>query len=65
MIYKEIESYDVTHNPNKVNIAITDNAKHFWCDLFVLVNGRGFVLDRQSKVALEDLAKKINEVLDK
>lgn len=65
MTYKEIEFYDVTHNPHKVNITITDNANHFWSDLFVLVNGRGFYLDNKSRMALKDLANKINEVLDK
>lgn len=64
MIYKEIESYDVAHNPNKVNVTITDNANHFWNDLFILVNGRGFHLDTISKMALKDLSNKINEILD-
>lgn len=65
MIYKEIELYDIIHNPNKVNVTITNNANHFWNDLFVLVNGRGFLLDSKSKAALKDLSNKINEVLDK
>ena len=65
MVYKEIKSCDVECNSNTVNTAIANNAKHLWCDLLVFVNARGFLLDRQSKAALEDLAKKINEVLDK
>ena len=65
MVYKEVELYDIKHNHNKVNITITNNAKHFWNDLFVFVNGAGLRLDSQSKMALKDLADKIDEVLDK
>lgn len=65
MVYKEVELYDIKHDHNKVNTTITNNAKHFWNDLFVFVNGCGLRLDSQSKIALKDLAEKINEVLDK
>ena len=65
MIYKEIKSCGVECNSNTVNAAITNNAKHLWCDLLVFVNARGFLLDNESKKALEDLSNKINEILDK
>ena len=65
MIYKEIKNHDIECNPKEANAAFANNANHLWCDLFVFVNARGFVLDSKSKTALKDLSNKINEILDK
>ena len=65
MIYKEIESYDIKNNPQKVQCILTDNAHHFGNDLYILDDGNHFEFDTATKDALNYLLKKIQKILDK
>ncbi len=65
MIYKEIEYYDIKHNPQNVQNIITDNAHHFGNDLYILNDGNHFEFDTETKDALNYLLKKIQNILDK
>lgn len=59
MQYEEIHSYDIHNNPKKVNIIVSDNARHFANDLYILTTGTNFSLDYIAKKDLRNLAKQI------
>lgn len=65
MKYKEIELYDIKHNPNTVNITLTDNANYFNNDLYILSCGNHFEFDSDTIKALKSLKERIKMVLDK
>lgn len=63
MQYEEIHGYDIYNNPKKVNIIVSDNARHFRNDISILVRGHHFELDRDAKNDLISLAKDIEYYL--
>lgn len=56
---KDIQSYDIKNNPNKVNIILTDNAIEFANEFYILIQGNHFNIDDEAKWALQKLAKDI------
>lgn len=63
MQYEEIRYYDIHNNPQKVNIIVSDNARHFRNDISILTKGCNFELDREAKNDLIALAKDIEYYL--
>lgn len=63
MQYEEIHSYDIHNNPKKVNIIVSDNARHFRNDISILIKGCHFELDEEAKNDLIALAKDIEYYL--
>ena len=63
MQYEEIHCYDIHNNPQKVNIIVSDNARHFRNDISILIKGYHFELDREAKNDLISLAKDITYFL--
>ena len=63
MQYEEIYYYDIRNNPKKVNIIVSNNARHFRNDIFILVRGCPVELDREAKNDLIALAKDIEYYL--
>ena len=55
----DIQNYDIKNNPHKVNIILTDNAKKFANEIYILVEGNHFNIDDEAKWALRKLAKDI------
>lgn len=65
MTFKEIEFYDIRHNPAKVNTILTDNVHCLSNQLYVLVEGNHVAFDNDTMKALESLEKYLKKVLDK
>ena len=65
MMLKEIELYDIQHNPAKVNEILTDNVHVLSNQLYVLVEGNHVELDEETMKALGSLEKYLKKVLDK
>ena len=65
MLYKEITSYDIQHNPQKIQEIITDNVHRLQNDLYILNDGNHFVFDTDAKNALFNLMLKIKYILEK
>ena len=65
MIFKEIELYDIQHNPTKVNQILTDNVHVLSNQLYILVEGNHVELDEETMKALGSLEKYLKKVLDK
>ena len=65
MMFKEIELYDIQHNPEKVNEILTDNVHVLSNQLYVLVEGNHVELDEETMKALGCLEKYLKKVLDK
>lgn len=65
MMFKEIEFYDIRHNPAKVNEILTDNVHCLSNQLYVLVEGNHIAFDNDTIKALESLEKYLKKVLDK
>lgn len=65
MMFKEIELYDIQHNPAKVNEILTDNVHVLSNQLYVLVEGNHVELDEETMKALGSLEKYLKKVLDK
>ena len=65
MLYKEITSYDIYNNPQKIQEIMTDNAHHLQNDLYILNDGNHFVFDADTRSALFDLMLKIKYILEK
>ena len=63
MQYQEINSYDIHNKQKKVNIIISDNARHFRNDISILITGNHFELDKEAKNDLIALAKDIEYYL--
>lgn len=63
MNYKEISGYDITHNPQKVQFIVTDNAHHFDNDLYILADGNHFEFDTDTRDALNHLKLRIENIL--
>lgn len=56
---KDIQFYDIKNNPNKVNVILTNNARKFANEIYILVQGNHFNIDDETKWALRKLAKDI------
>lgn len=65
MLFKEIESYDIKNNPQKIQEIITDNANHFDNDLYILKEGNHFEFDIDTRDALNCLMLRIQDILKK
>lgn len=65
MLYKEIEYYDIRHNPKLVDEIIADNANHFSNDLYILCKGNQFQFSEIAKNDLIHLANKILNYFEK
>ena len=65
MMFKEIDFYDIRHNPAKVNEIMTDNAHVLSNQLYVLVEGNHVVFDEDTLKALQSLKNYLQRVLDK
>ena len=65
MFFREIELFDIRHNPTRVNEVITDNAKILSNQLYVLVEGNHVVFDEDTLKALQSLKNYLQRVLDK
>ena len=65
MQYEELELYDIKHNPSKVQCIVTDNAHHFYNDLYTLADGNHFEFDADTLKALDSLKTKIENILEK
>ena len=63
MIYKEINSYDIKNNPQKIQEIMTDNTNHFDNDLYILTEGNHFKFDTDTRDALNCLALRIQNIL--
>lgn len=64
MVYKEIQAYDLWHNPEKVINILSDNAKHLSNDLYVIVQGNGYKLPKDVLNTLKSLAKTIDRFVE-
>ena len=65
MMFKEIDFYDIRHNPAKVNEIMTDSAHVLSNQLYVLVEGNHVVFDEDTLKALQSLKNYLQRVLDK
>ena len=65
MFFREIELFDIRHNPTRVNEVITDNAKILSNQLYVLVEGNHVTFDEDTIKALQSLENDLKRVLDK
>lgn len=65
MMFREIDFYDIRHNPAKVNEIMTDNAHVLSNQLYVLVEGSHVVFDEDTMKALQSLENYLKKVLDK
>ena len=65
MQYEELTLYDIRHNPPKVQCIVTDNAHHFYNDLYTLADGNHFEFDADTLKALDSLKSKIENILEK
>lgn len=65
MMFREIDFYDICHNPAKVNEIITDNVHVLSNQLYVLVEGNHVVFDDDTMKALQSLENYLRKVLDK
>ena len=63
MRYKELESFDIKLNPQRVQEIITDNANHFNNDLYILKDGNHFEFDTNTRDALNCLMLRIQDIL--
>ena len=63
MVYREITSYNIHNEPQKVQNIITDNAHHFQNDLYILKEGNHFEFDTDTRDALNSLMLRIQNVL--
>ena len=63
MVYREITGYDIHNDPQRVQNIITDNARHFSNDLYILKNGNHFEFDIDTRKALSSLMLRIQNVL--
>lgn len=46
---KDIQFYDIKNNPNKVNVILTNNARKFANEIYILVQGNHFNIDDETK----------------
>lgn len=60
-MYKEIQGYDLWHNPEKVINILSDNAKSLSNDLYIIVQGNGYKLPKDVVETLKSLAKTIDK----
>ena len=60
-MYKEIQGYDLWHNPEKVINILSDNAKSLSNDLYIIVQGNGYKLPADVVKTLKSLAKTIDK----
>ena len=65
MMFREIDFYDIRHNPAKVNEIMTDNAHALSNQLYVLVEGNHVAFDEDTMKALQSLENYLKKVLDK
>lgn len=65
MMFREIDFYDICHNPAKVNEIITDNVHVLSNQLYVLAEGNHVVFDDDTMKALQSLENYLRKVLDK
>ena len=65
MMFREIDFYDICHNPAKDNEIITDNVHVLSNQLYVLVEGNHVVFDDDTMKALQSLENYLRKVLDK
>ena len=65
MIFREIDFYDIRHNPAKVNEIMTDNVHVLSNHLYVLAEGNHVVFDDDTMKALQSLENYLRKVLDK
>ena len=65
MMFREIELYDIRHNPVKVNCIMTDNAHVLYNQLYALVDRNHVALDEYTMRALQSLENYLKKVLDK
>lgn len=65
MMFRELEFYDIRHNPAKVNEIMTDNVHVLSNQLYVLVEGNHVAFDADTTKALESLKNYLEKVLDK
>ena len=65
MQYEELTLYDIRHNPPKVQCIVTDNAHHFYNDLYILADGNHFELDTDTRNALNSLKLRIENILNR
>lgn len=65
MMFREIDFYDIRHNPAKVNEIMTDNIHVLSNQLYVLVEGNHVALDEDTMKALQSLENYLKKVLDK
>lgn len=64
-MYKEIMSFDLSNNHNKVANNIDNNARTMINDLYIIVEGRNIELPQDIKDDLLYLAKKIQNYFQK
>lgn len=65
MLFKEIDFYDIRHNPAKVNAVMTDNIHVLSNQLYVLVEGNHVEFDADTIKALTSLENYLKKILDK
>lgn len=65
MMFRELDFYDIRHNPAKVNEIMTDNVHVLSNQLYVLVEGNHVAFDEDTTKALESLKNYLEKVLDK
>lgn len=65
MMFRELDFYDICHNPAKVNKIITDNIHVLSNQLYVLVEGNHVAFDADTMKALQSLENYLKKVLDK
>ena len=63
MLFKEIESFDIKGNPQKIQEIITDNAHHFENILYILKDGNHFEFDTDTRDALNMVMLRIQNIL--
>ena len=64
-MFREIDFYDICHNPAKINEIMTDNAHALSNQLYVLVEGNHVTFDEDTMKALQSLENYLKKTLDK
>lgn len=65
MMFREIDLYDICHNPAKINEIMTDNVHVLSNQLYVLIEGNHVTFDEDTMKALQSLENYLKKVLDK
>lgn len=65
MMLRDINLFDIHHNPTRVNEIMTDNAHALCNQLYILVDGNHVTFDEVTIKALQSLERYLKKVLDK